>query len=58
MKMNFENIFPLGLGLLRHKTLASTNWILAYAAAQGINYYEACSFYLKHECESRLAYGL
>lgn len=53
-----DNIFQMGLGIMRHADEATTNQIVACATQNSVNYFEACHFYLNYKCEERLANAL
>ena len=44
----------LGMGFMRHdeNDFNKTQQLVDYAIANGVNYFEACSFYLHHKCEN------
>lgn len=44
----------LGMGFMRHDVndFGKTQQLVDYAIANGVNYFEACSFYLNRKCES------
>ena len=57
--MNYNQNFVFGLGIMRHnQNQNQTNQIISYAIQNGINYFEACDFYLQGECENRLSMAL
>lgn len=48
------NFSKLGMGFMRHdeNNFGKTQELVDYAIAHGVNYFEACSFYLNRKCES------
>lgn len=56
-KLNFSK---LGMGFMRHdeNNFGKTQELVDYAIAHGVNYFEACSFYLNRKCESIIGKAL
>lgn len=53
--MNFnDNIYKLGLGIMRVETQEEIDKMIVYAIKNGINYFEACFFYNDMHCETFL----
>lgn len=50
----------LGMGFMRHdeNNFGKTQELVDYAIANGVNYFEACTFYLHNTCESVVAKAL
>ena len=61
--MKYNNIFDtqvsqLGLGFMRHNNLNDSKNLTCFAINNGINYFEACSFYLNNQCEEIVSKSL